>query len=507
MTSHSLRLRVALALGLPLACTSSPPVQPTIPTDATPEPTTTAVVEPKVTMTTPGADAACGPDEVHEHVCGLISADYEGGGGPAPAPYEHCTQNALPMWDLDWDHVIDGWMLSSHDPVLAQFAFDAEGTATFEYTGTYEPQAPRCCYERCNPIHALPVARASLPAGATEHELCLPAPDTTSFPTPKSTRCPAALRTRHFYPYGKPDPLDDAPLVRAIDDECCYSVATLHRCPPNTFETEDGGCEMPNPGGRPLREAGAIVVAPTRERDGWHAPIATTDDVARSDAARAYAAAGWAREAAFEHASVAAFARLAIDLMVHAAPADLVDAAHVAARDEIRHARLCYGIASTFAGTVVGPGPLALAASSSAPTLEQLALDCFRDGCVNETVAALCVAEASRRAGSPEIRETLAAIADDEGRHAELSWRILAWAMREGDAALRARIADELDTVRRELASRTSAGEPDPDHDEATGLLAPRTAAQVRRRVLAEVVVPCTEALLASHAAPDSCAT
>ncbi len=53
---------------------------------------------------------------------------------------------------------------------------------------------------------------------------------------------------------------------------------------------------------------------------------------------------------AFEHASVAAFARLAIDRMIHGAPAELVDAAHVAARDEIRHAQQCYGIASAFAG-------------------------------------------------------------------------------------------------------------------------------------------------------------
>ncbi len=490
MTSHSLRLRVAIALGLPLAssCTSTPPKEPV-------EPTTT----PDARTTTPVVASACGPDEVHEHVCGLVDASYEGGGGPAPAPYEHCTMNALPVWDIDWDHVIDGWMLGAHDAVLAKFSFDAEGTAAYEYTGTYQPEDPRCCYERCNPIQALPVARASLPTGATEHELCLPAPESTSFPTPKSQRCPAAVRTRHFYSYGTPDPLDDAPFVRDDEDECCYSVATLHRCPPNTFETEDGGCEQPSPGGRPLREGGAIVVAPTRERDGWNTPVAAMHAM-RSPSVLAHAAAVWAREAAFEHASVAAFARLAIDLMVHGAPAELVDAAHVAARDEIRHAQLCYGIASALAGATVGPGPLALAASSSAPTLEHLALECFRDGCVNETVAALCVAEAARRAESPAVRDTLASIADDEGRHAELSYRILAWALQVGDDALRARIADELASVRDELARPMVAGDAPRDDDEALGVLAPRTAAQVRRRVLADVVVPCTEALLAADA-------
>ena len=496
MTAHSLRLRVALAMGLPLApaCTSTPPIDPVTPTDTSPEATTAARSIPPTTTT---ADAACGPDQVHEHVCGLISLDFEGGGGLAPAPYDHCTQNALPMWDLDRDHVIDGWRLGSHDAVLAEFSFDAPGTAAFEYTGTYEPDAPRCCYERCNPILALPVARASLPVGATEHEMCLPAPLTTSFPTAKSQRCPAALRTRHLYLYEPEDPLDDAPFVRATDDECCYSVATLHRCPPNTIETEAGGCEMPSPGGRPLRDGGAIVTAPTRARDGWQTSIAASDCTARSAATRAWAAAAWTREAAGEHGSVAAFARLAIDLMIHGAPAELVDAAHVAARDEIRHAQHCYGIASAFAGSIVGPGPLALAAHATAPTLEQLAIDCFRDGCVNETVAALAVAEGSRRATSPAIRERLDAIADDEARHAELSYRILAWALREGGTALRIRIAEELESVREELEHSPIAGDAHRDHDETTGLLAPRTAAAVRRRVLAEVVVPCTEALLA----------
>ncbi|MBC8066823.1 MAG: ferritin-like domain-containing protein [Deltaproteobacteria bacterium] len=194
---------------------------------------------------------------------------------------------------------------------------------------------------------------------------------------------------------------------------------------------------------------------------------------------------------------MAAFARLAIDLMVHGAPAELVDAAHVAARDEIRHAQHCYGIASVFGGKRLGPGALALSASASPSTLEQLAVECFRDGCVNETVAALCVAEGSRCAASPAIRDTLAAIADDEARHAELSYRILAWALNEGDASLRGRIAIELDLVRDELVLAPTAGVAHPDHDASTGLLDPRTAAAVRRRVLAEVVIPCTEALLA----------
>jgi hypothetical protein len=261
------------------------------------------------------------------------------------------------------------------------------------------------------------------------------------------------------------------------------------------FETPNNGCELPSPGGRPLREGGELVVAPTAQRDGWSVRARAIAEL--SAAERAYAAGAWSRDAAYEHASVAAFARLSIDLMVHGAPAKLVDAAHAAARDEIRHAQLCYGIATELGGAAVGPGPLALATSSRAPSLEQLAVDCFRDGCVDETVAALTAEEALRRCEPAAIQTALATIADDEARHAELSYRILAWALSIGDAALRARIASELDRVRDELGAATPAAAPHANHTERCGIVQPRTAAMVRRRVLADIVVPCTEALLA----------
>ncbi|MBC8069306.1 MAG: hypothetical protein IAG13_13305, partial [Deltaproteobacteria bacterium] len=266
MTPSSLRLRLALALGLPLgpACKSPPPVAPRTPTET---PTTVTPTKPAApAMITTSTGSTCAPDHVHERVCGLISSYNTEGGGPAAPPYEHCTMNGHPLWDTDWEHMIDGWRLGDEKSELVTFTFDAPGTAAFKYTGTYQPDDPRCCYERCKPIHALAKPRKYLDTRAHEYELCLPAPETTAFPAATASHCPIALRTRHFYPYGVEDPLDDAPFTRADDDQCCYSVATLHRCPPNTFETEDGGCESPSPGGRPLREAGSVVVAPTRAR-------------------------------------------------------------------------------------------------------------------------------------------------------------------------------------------------------------------------------------------------
>ena len=206
MTPASLRIRLALALGLPLApaCKASPSTDPMIPGRTTPV-TTTPVTTPPATTATPteetpptpeGASSACAPDHIHEHVCGLIDTSYEGGGGLASAPYEHCTLNALPLWDLETRHVRDGWRIGSHDAVLAEFTFDAPGTAEHEYTGTYHPEDPRCCYERCNPIGAIARPRLETSPGVKEHELCLPAPESTAFPAETAAQCPAGVRAR-----------------------------------------------------------------------------------------------------------------------------------------------------------------------------------------------------------------------------------------------------------------------------------------------------------------------
>ncbi len=505
MSTAAFRLRLTLALGLPLAPACSPAPEPVVPPSTAPVTTVpvraVGAVDASVASTaTTDASAPggrCALDEIDERVCGLVSTDYAGAGGSLPAPYEHCTANGLGLWDLQTDHVLDGWKVHSHDELLASFRFDAAATAKYKYEGSYQPESPRCCYQRCNPLQALAKPRAALPAGTREYELCVPTPVGTKFPATPAKRCPAALRTRHVFPEGTIDPFDDAPFSRETDSECCYAVASKRACPPNTFQTKDG-CQQPSPGGRPLRDAGGFVVAPSRTRTDWSRAI---DLAGRwSPETCAHAAAAWAREAAFEHASVAAFARLSLDLMACGAPADLIDEAHVAARDEIRHAQQCYGIASAFGGSAVGPGSLAIGAVAPATSLEELAVACFRDGCVNETVAALSVAEAARRAGPPELAAAIETIAEDEMRHAELSYRILAWALREGGEPLRRRLADELARVESEAITASAAIEAPPALDETTGLLAPATAEAVRRRVLRDVVLPCTEALLRASA-------
>lgn len=67
----------------------------------------------------------------------------------------------------------------------------------------------------------------------------------------------------------------------------------------------------------------------------------------------------WLISARMEHASVAAFSQLSLHLAALGAPSELVERIHVAALDEIRHARRCYAIASAFAGKALTAGPIA----------------------------------------------------------------------------------------------------------------------------------------------------
>lgn len=215
-------------------------------------------------------------------------------------------------------------------------------------------------------------------------------------------------------------------------------------------------------GGRPLRGDDGVVVAPAVRRDDW----LTSSLLATAALPDATRAAQWLVDAAAEHASVASFARASLQLLALGAPAELVSAVHAAALDEIAHARACYALAARRGAVTNGPGPLAVDRAPLATTLEGFVRDTFLDGCVAETLAALDV---RRRAevGDAIERAALLAIADDEDRHAELAWRMLAWGVRCGGDAARAALA----AARSELA---------PSEDPA----------------LAELVHPCAAALL-----------
>ena len=154
------------------------------------------------------------------------------------------------------------------------------------------------------------------------------------------------------------------------------------------------------------------------------------DVSALSPAARAALATLWSESAQAEHASVPAFSRLSLSLMAVGAPANLVEAAHRAALDEIEHARRAFALASCYGGAPVAPGELAelhFAPDGIAADLLVLAHESLLDGCLNEGLAAAVAADAAVRAGNPAARAVLAAVASDEAAHAELAWEIVGW--------------------------------------------------------------------------------
>jgi hypothetical protein len=146
----------------------------------------------------------------------------------------------------------------------------------------------------------------------------------------------------------------------------------------------------------------------------------------------------WARAAQFEHASIASFSRFSLELLAVGAPPGLVEGAHRAALDEIVHARLSFALASVYAGSPLGPGPLALDRNLfESFELIPIVTSAIAEGCINETLAAL-EAEAGAAAAEPSaVREALTVIARDEGEHAALSFRFARWALELGDQAVR----------------------------------------------------------------------
>jgi hypothetical protein len=153
----------------------------------------------------------------------------------------------------------------------------------------------------------------------------------------------------------------------------------------------------------------------------------------------------WARAGLMEHASVAAFARFALQLLALGAPAELVAAATAAMADETRHAELCFGLASRYAGRALGPGPLDVTGALGAVELMDVVALVLDEGCIGETGAALEAAWAADAATDPCVASTLRTIADDEARHAELAWRFVAWA-----STLDSRVAGRIEARLRE---------------------------------------------------------
>jgi hypothetical protein len=145
----------------------------------------------------------------------------------------------------------------------------------------------------------------------------------------------------------------------------------------------------------------------------------------------------FARAAHLEAASVYAFGQVARELVLHAAPAALVAFAQRSALDEVRHAQLTAAQARRFGAVPAAPQVLA----SGERSLLAFALDNAVEGCVRETYGALLAHHQAALAQDSQVALLMRGIAEDETRHAELSFRIARWAEPQLTAAERVLIA------------------------------------------------------------------
>lgn len=258
--------------------------------------------------------------------------------------------------------------------------------------------------------------------------------------------------------------------------------------------------------GRPFLVEGRARVAPLRRRSSdWSAAVRPRIGKLSLEARNRLADA-WAADAQLEHASVASFSRLSLELLAFGAPAELIELSHRAALDEVRHAQLCFALASAYAETEIAPAALPIDSHVTlARDLPALVTSAIVEGCVGETLAAILASEQRERASDPAVKRVLSMIAEDEARHAELSWRIVAWALRIGGSNVRKAAADAFaDAIAApQMGSAMVKGDaPDPG-EVAHGRLPESELGAARAAALRDVIKPAARALLESQSAPS----
>jgi hypothetical protein len=257
-------------------------------------------------------------------------------------------------------------------------------------------------------------------------------------------------------------------------DRCCYS------------QTQEN-CE----GGRPFLVDRIPRLPELVVSGSLHPMRASRDGDPRLNAALAEA---WAMDARVEYASVAAFARLTLQLMALGAPGELVAEAQRASLDEVRHAQYCLERARHYSGMQLEFGPLQIDHCLDATDLAALVECNVIEGCVSESFAAYGLRARARLAEDPRVAEALASIAEDEAQHALLAFRILDWALERDPARMQAVAARALAHCRpgrpARAALRTTR------RWAAHGRVAPADARRLHARTFHDTVAPAVVQLL-----------
>lgn len=210
----------------------------------------------------------------------------------------------------------------------------------------------------------------------------------------------------------------------------------------------------------------------------------------------------WMRDGLYEHASIAAFSRFAMELMAVGAPSDLIVRAHEAALDEVRHTQLSFALASAYRGQKLRPSAFPFEPQLVLErTLVGLAQSTFEEGCIGETLAAIQANEQLELATDPAVCSTLAEIVQDEARHALFAWHSVAWMLREGGDAVSGALATVLGGASWVPDASDAAPRETREIMLAHGRLDPHRLHVLQVRGLKEVIIPCAKAMLADPSA------
>lgn len=200
-------------------------------------------------------------------------------------------------------------------------------------------------------------------------------------------------------------------------DLCSKVYSLVHGAGSAEYQTFTE-CELVDYDGRP-----AVHYVSSVECIGGRRPPGA--DLDQEKTARSAAGAWFAGLAELEEASVYAFVWLGLELERLGAPTELVARCTSAAADEVHHAHAVARLAKRY-GADLEPAPTpTLPAQRS---LQEVAMENAREGCVRETYGALVAVWQSKHSTDPMVRSVMSQIAVDESRHAELSADIDAWA-------------------------------------------------------------------------------
>ena len=239
--------------------------------------------------------------------------------------------------------------------------------------------------------------------------------------------------------------------------------------------------------GRQLRQRGRPQFAPLKPQTAWIRDLPTPG---AAPAAPAEVAAAWRQNGLTEHASVASFAKLAIELVALGAPPRLIEAAHKDALDEMRHTELCFSLARDLDGQAIGPAEFPAVfdighrRGPQAVQLATLAVESLVDGALNEGVSARVVAELAKTTTEPRIQPVLRTIARDEARHAAHGFDIVRWCIEQGGVPVIAALKGAIQSLPEHAADL----DPRLEAPQAWGLPSQtqlaRVYAETRRRVI-----------------------